>query len=336
MSLFTGVKPILFKYIFLSSVAVFSIVLLFQIETLASSRTLALSVTEVLSPTAEAKKLQSMSFNKPIDYLEWTAKIKMSFEDLLKNVGQKIDLFRYDQAYGDKVNPPYYFLNIPKISDYLLKIFYRDIIIGRAQAIYIPEDEAEQYVQRPTILMRNDSDHWTLIHEYTHHLFHEARQKTKTTLPPNFRNLFLDAAETLEDYYVRFKNYGYNFIDNHHKTELMNSLLVAADLMLQMQINFSLEEVTIENMIRNYYVQNVLEQKRMDLGQFANSTTYIGSSFEQAQNTLSHYEEICTNVGKKLDANSKELAQVKSLLKKITQLKKQIKEFKVIKLAPVM
>lgn len=269
--------------------------------------------------------LTTLEFDKKIDYQDWVQKINLSFKDLISNLQRQINLYRFSHPLdtSDSYSNSFEIKKIFPIPHGLLSYYKQDISIGRAQGIYIPAHEHELGANnRPIILLREDSDHWTLIHEYTHHLFHLARKQMNTELPKGYLMKFKDAAETLQEYHQKLKANYLKFESEEQEKMFLECLTIATDLMLKINMSVTLEEIVVEKMIRDFYKKNPKSANLPDQGNLQNSAKYTQSSLELVDMSLNSYKEIIKDY---LVANNKNESNIfRSHKIKVLDLSKQI------------
>lgn len=299
-------------------------ILVFNLSILANANTIA------------SQPYLTMDFNKPIDYQDWLEKIKLPFPELINKLQEQIILYRFSNAFSvdlkSDTRPELMKLQI--IPETLKNLYKQDLTIGKAQAIYIPKNEVDlESNKTPIILLRDDSDHWTLIHEYTHHLFNQARKNTNMELPANYILTFNDSAEALQEYYQKFQNNNNSFNSTTDESGFLDCLLIATDLMLKINISTSIEEIVIEKMIREFYKKNLNLPDAPDQENLNNSKKYTESSLKRVQTTVIIYKDIIKNYmsanrDKPSNLYKKSEIFILALEKQLDDLNQKIQNFK--------
>lgn len=282
--------------------------------------------------SARAQNLTNVGFGKFIDIQDWSSKMRMSFDQILASVQSEIAIYRFDLKYMEPVNSSIQLQSLPYLSKPLLKAYSQSLVMARSRAMYAAETELDNPIKKPLILLRQDSEHWTLIHEYTHHLFHQARKIKNQSLPENYRELYVALTEALIEEKTQFSKNGNSFKTTSEIDRVAKLIKNTTNLVLNLQINFTLEEIVIENMIRQYYLQNPLEQRKMNLALYANSLSYVDSKLNEVIDNLLYLKTTISLFVRGMQPYSVQEQVLKQSLLHVLNLEEQIKKYKIVKL----
>lgn len=252
--------------------------------------------------------------------------MNMSFEELVKSTQSQIQVYRYQRETDSYKDTPQFILNLPVAPKELYRNYFKDIVLGQAVGIYMGVEQLKHLVVRPTLLVREDAKHWTFIHEYTHHLFNEARKTLRQNLPEGYLTKYQDHTETLQESFQRLEKNNFHFKDQAHLEEYLICLKVALDIRIKMLLQFELEEIAVESMIRNFYAKQ--KNANFDEEYYENSDTYIQNNLKRTANSIDGFItfiEVVLPVLKKQDSDA---IFLKSYRKKLVDLKTEIRNFK--------
>lgn len=281
---------------------------------------------------AQAGQLVPVGFGKYLDYQDWETKIQMNFNQLATSVHKQVDLYRFDLKYESTPNKSEVFQAIPYITQSLAKAYDKTLVYNRSKATYIADTELDNPTHKSLILLRQDCSHWTLIHEYTHHLFHTARKMMGQSLPKNYRELYDAYFNYLEQAQQDFKFHSDKFQNSKQQSEVIAVVQKNTDLILSLQVNFFLEEVVIENMIRQYYVKYPEQFKKDELKDYENSLAYVESRLQKVLDTTDHLKSTIQLFHQAVTPSSTDEQNLSQSMNHILQLENQIRNFKVVQL----
>lgn len=149
--------------------------------------------------------------------------------------------------------------------------------------LYLPTDRIRrQGATRPAILVRPDTDHYTLIHEYAHFLFDRERERVGRTDSRLFTDIF-EAERRLDRLTAPSSD-----SSDAQISEYVEAWSRVARLTIELTETYGLEEMTIEALLTEAARANLLEQatafNRM------NSMGYIRGSAEKVEDDF--YQKI--------------------------------------------
>lgn len=172
-----------------------------------------------------------------------------------------------------------------KISSKFLKLFEEGVI-----GLYMTPTNSMYRVQSPTILLSESTDHWTVVHEFSHFLFDRARMMYDSTRESV---LVLKSEDAQEDFFEAkevFKMFD-GFRDEGHKEHLIRSFILYAKMQILFIKSCEYEETTIEKFIRTLY--EVKKPRGFDDSHFDRSTRYIKSTSSKGHEMLTFILEDC-------------------------------------------
>lgn len=272
---------------------------------------------------ALGRGFETTYFDKKIDLVDWVQKARLPLPELIRAVQKDLDLYRFQNPAGStSTEVDAAVLQLPIAPTAILNNYKRDITLSGAIGIYMPVEQLSHLISKPTLLIREDSKHWAVLHEYTHHLFHEARQHEGSLLPSGYLTTYSDHAETLQESYARFKAQGEQFKNQAHREELLLCLKIAADIRIKMLLQFELEEISIESLIRNLYDHN--RNENFEHEYYDNSSVYIQNSVDRALKSLDGFILMIDEVASQLDPNEKDLQDLQKLRLAMAELTTQL------------
>lgn len=233
--------------------------------------------------------------------------------DYLQNIG--LDLFRIP---APQEVPTIGFLPTPPAD--LLKVFGKHFEED-ALAIYLTERSYSNHVHKPTILLIESADSWTIAHEFMHHLFDRARFMEDPTMESKVVNNMSDAKEDFLESWSKYKMNN-RYLDANHRDQTIESFVHFIEVQLRLLLTFEMEEMAIEKFLRTMYIQN---QTDFDRNSFDRSTRYIGKNGTKALTILEVTLETCKDLRRTL--TSTEASQMQTLARacqKATDLKESV------------
>lgn len=208
----------------------------------------------------------------------------MKPRELIQTMQKRVDLFRFKKdGMGPKIMDGVQ--DIPEMSEGMYRQFKRDIMFGAA-GIYLSNHDVRFGVKRPTIILREDTTPWVLIHEYIHFLLDDARHARKEINLDQSLTLLQDNLDGFVENVARYKAAGNKFRDQQHEMETAGSLLTASQLRMQLMEIYELEEIAIESSLRSIYESQI--QHNLDPEDYENSTRYIASNKQSVQRGLTY------------------------------------------------
>lgn len=141
---------------------------------------------------------------------------------------------------------------------------------------------------RDALFIREDAGIWTLIHEYMHFLFNEDHRQKNMLSAPELKNAITDNTETYNEEVAHYKlNYRFeNIFREDSYTEALKNLCV---LNLQYLLNFSIEEIVIEEQLQHKYNKDLEKNIQfLEREEFSYSNKYVSKNLKSALNTTEY------------------------------------------------
>jgi hypothetical protein len=185
-----------------------------------------LIATLMISPFAKAdcRDCTTLDFGKKIELNLIAPMLKMTLEEkahYIQSFG--VELFKVDDPDGKPATIG--FLSpLPKgtFSANIIKKFSEGTL-----GIYMTNTNFIYGVKKPTILLIESADDWTLVHEFSHYLFDKARMLQDSTRESTLMNRSEDAQE---DYFDAMNSYKIMdmYRSEEHKKHTVDSFIVYA------------------------------------------------------------------------------------------------------------
>jgi hypothetical protein len=144
-------------------------------------------------------------------------------------------------------------------------------------------------LEKPEIRLAKGTDDWTLIHEYTHALIAASKKPHPLMLYTDYEKA---NADLLESWTAYTTTWHYASVEHREKV-LKNFLTVSRYKMEQLQ-QFELEEIAIENYLRQIYLKQ--KPAEFSIAAFDISTSYLKKSGTAALSALKSLSEGCVDV----------------------------------------
>lgn len=266
---------------------------------------------------AECRDCTTLDFGKKIELELITPMLKMTLEEksrYMQSFG--VELFKVPDSQGKPATLS--FLNpLPKgvFSANIINKFSEGVL-----GIYMTPTNFIYGVKKPTILLIESADDWTLVHEFSHYLFDKARMMQDSTRESALMNRSEDAQE---DYFDAMNSYRIldMYRSEEHKKHTVDSFVVYATTQMIFAETCEFEETTIEKMIRSLYVQH--KPHGFAEPHFERSTRYIRETSGMGQHNLNLLTSSCEDIYKTLAASDvelkKSLDQICSRVEKLKQ-----------------
>lgn len=173
---------------------------------------------------------------------------------------------------------------VPEMPESMYKQFKRDIMFGAA-GIYLSPHDIRFGVNKPTIILREDTTPWVLIHEYTHFLLDHARHANKEINLDESLTFLQDNLDGFNENWQSYRAAGNKFRDHRHESETGISLITASELRVRLMRVYELEEIAIESSLREIYESS--PRHNLDKEDYENSEKYIASNKDSVRRGLS-------------------------------------------------
>jgi hypothetical protein len=204
----------------------------------------------------------------------------------------------------------------PEVQTRLAKVFIRDKVMGK----FFSNREYSSKFLNPTILITDEEDKWTLLHEFMHYLFEKKRIELGLDDPnlievqSNVREDFLDLSSNLRSH----PELSQKMLD---QTVLGFAAFMNAEMRLAPLL--TLEEITIEKTISKLFSQG--EIKFLTVGQKQTADSYIEVNYKTISGQLDSYFAIRDQLQKylgttkspSLDDTSRQLTWFRKELEKL-------------------
>lgn len=212
---------------------------------------------------------------------------QMKPRELIRTMQERVDLLRFKK---DGMDPKLMegIQDIPEMPESMYRQFKQDILFGAA-GIYLSPHDIRFGVKRPTIILREDTTPWVLIHEYTHFLLDDARHARNEINLDESLTFLKDNLDGFVENFNSFKANGSKFRDHRHESETGVSLITASKLRMQLMNIYELEEIVIESSLRQIYESGT--HHNLDLEDYENSDKYIASNKDSVRRGLSYLHD---------------------------------------------
>lgn len=208
---------------------------------------------------------------------------------------------------------------------------FEDSVLG----IYMTPTNSMYRVSKPTILLVESADDWTLIHEFTHYMFDRARTQMNGAKEGVLVNNSADAQEDFFDAREKYRNLD-GYVSEEHKQHTIMSFINYANLQMTFAKTCEFEETTIEKLLRAAY------ETRKPVGflppHFERSTRYIRSTSAKGQQNLDFLLQDCEELPKTLTEKDvdlkKDLAKTCAKVQKLKQADLDVLQGLGIQLSP--
>lgn len=174
------------------------------------------------------------------------------------------------------------------------------------------------------IIVRTDSDRWTIVHEFMHHVFDSEARKVRSS--DDIREELIGLANVIEKYD------DYSSLTPTETRELLVKSARTYNLTKEFLIRFSAEEMSIENILGKKYDEGYF--KNVPYLMRVNGAYYISSNAKKISEIVS---EINDMILKKLkyrlgrDSETAFTSEIKDLTKEQTNILNFVKEVKIHK-----
>lgn len=250
---------------------------------------------------AECRDCTTVDFEKEIQLNLLTPMLDMNLKQKIAYIqSQGIDVFRVK----DTENLPVTVSFLPYATEDMIPKKFLKVFSEGAIGLYMTESNYAYGVKKPTILLIESTDDWTVIHEYAHYLFDRARMMTDNTRESLHLMHTEDAQEDFFEAKEIYRNLG-QYRDESHKNRTIQSFVLYAKMQVFFERSASLEETTIEKLLRRYYVTH--KPHGFGHNDIERSDRYVFSTSQKAQESLRLILEDCVDLAKTLNAQDQDL-----------------------------
>ena len=274
----------------------------------------------LLSPVAQAQcgDCTLLDFEKKAQVTQISPLLQgdmKSKTDYLQSLG--LDLFRIPSP-TEIATIPY----LPTPPTDLMKVFGKHFEED-ALAIYLTERSYGNHVLKPTILLIESADSWTIAHEFMHHLFDRARFMEDPTMESKVVNNMSEAKEDFMEAWAKYK-LNNKYFDTNHKNQTIETFVTFTDVQLRLLLTFEMEEIAIEKFLRSVYIHHKTD---FDKNSFDRSTRYIARTGAKALTILDVTLETCTDLRRTLKTeDTTQLKNLQTACKRAFQLKNSLQQ----------
>jgi hypothetical protein len=255
---------------------------------------------------SQQKMVVDNNFEKQID----TAKLEKILilndpKAIIRVIQNDVDLYKinYTSKNDHTTDVQKLIRELPK-STINMKSILSGLEIESVIGLFLPFEQLQNTNSRDALFIREDAGIWTLIHEYMHFLFNEFHRKNHALDAPKLQNIIKDSTET---YNEEFSKYRMNnkFQDNSRQNSYVEALLSLCRHNLQYILNFSIEEIVIEEQLQ-YKFQTDLKNNINFLETEENnySDKYISKNLKSALNTTEYILRLIEEARKILPTDS--------------------------------
>lgn len=250
---------------------------------------------------AECRDCTTVDFEKEIQLNLLTPMMDMNLRQKIAYIqSQGIDVFRVKDTENLPVTVPY----LPYATEEIIPKKFLKVFSEGAIGLYMTESNYAYGVKNPTILLIESTDDWTVIHEYAHYLFDRARMMTDNTRESLHLMHTEDAQEDFFEAKEIYRNLG-QYRDESHKNRTIQSFVLYAKMQVFFERSASLEETTIEKLLRRYYVTH--KPHGFSHNDIERSDRYVFNTSQKAQESLRLILEDCVDLAKTLNAQDQDL-----------------------------
>nr|BFD57904.1 hypothetical protein CKG001_00110 [Bdellovibrio sp. CKG001] len=260
---------------------------------------------------ADCRDCTTLDFEKQIQLNLLTPMLSMNLRQKIDYIqSQGIDVYRVKDTEDLPVTVPF----LPYATEDMIPKKFLKVFSEGAIGLYMTESNYAYGVEKPTILLIESTDDWTVIHEYAHYLFDRARMMTDNTRESLHLMHTEDAQEDFFEAKEIYRNMG-QYRDEDHKRRTIQSFVLFAKMQVFFERSASLEETTIEKLLRSYYVSH--GPHGFGHKDIERSDRYVFNTSQKAQQSLRLVLEDCVDLAKTL--NSQDQALLKELSDVCTQ-----------------
>lgn len=266
---------------------------------------------------ADCQDCTTVDFEKNIQLNLLTPMLHMSLKEKITYVQSfGIDVYAVKDPENLPITVPY----LPYATEHIIPAKFIKLFSEGAIGQYMTETNYSYAVKKPTILLIESVDDWTVIHEFAHYLFDRARLMEDDTRESMHLMHSEDAQEDFFDAKEAYRNFG-KYRDEEHKTRTIQSFVLYAKMQLFFERSANLEETTIEKLLRSYHVTH------KPLGFTGNDTErsdrYVYNTSLKAQEALRLILEDCEDLAKTLNNQDQALlTELKTVCHQAKELKK--------------
>lgn len=214
-----------------------------------------LLITSQLAYTAESK-LSSNDFNKPIDEQKIHAILETKdLSSALNIIHNNAQLYKINLPSDEATSKQNQIIQLlPIVPEKIISAFGLSTV-QKVLGLFLPVEEHSSIITNDVILYRTDAGLWTVVHEYFHFLFNQSRKKTNHQNNPDFKNILRDASEAYLETLASLRKNNYNFTDLNAENEFKTASMTLVRNTLDNILNFSVEEIVIEELLQRTYLQ---------------------------------------------------------------------------------
>ncbi|OQW51941.1 MAG: hypothetical protein A4S09_09755 [Proteobacteria bacterium SG_bin7] len=172
---------------------------------------------------------------------------------------------------------------------------------GVLLGLYLPKDHHKIPGNQPTIILRDDTDRWTVVHEFMHHLFEIYREKNGQAQAAMLTN-YIKTFEKMQKLAPEVNSDSFASYAREKQKKLLEDILAALTSFYDYKNFFitqgPLEEMAIETLIMSSYdMFNYLPRA------FKSSAAYIVQSSKEAEKSLNADIDAAESTLKKISSD---------------------------------
>lgn len=231
-------------------------------------------------------------FNLHIDQNKLEKVLNLNdYNAIIHNIQTDVDLYKIDfDATTNSTSQIQQLIRELPQSPLDMKSILTALDIKSVIGLFLPYEQLQ--IQNPTprdaLFIREDAGVWTLIHEYMHFLFNEDHRQQNMLTAPELKNAITDNTETYNEEVAHYR-LNKKFENESRQTSYMEALKNLCKLNLQYILNFSIEEIVIEEQLQHKF--NVDLEKNihfLESEEHSYSNKYISKNLKSALNTTEY------------------------------------------------
>ncbi len=169
-----------------------------------------------------------------------------------------------------------------------LKNILNSLDIQNVIGLFLPHEQLQNANSKDSLFIREDAGLWTIIHEYMHFLFNEHHRKNNVLDAPKLKDAITDNTETYNEEIAKYK-INSKFENDSRQNSYIESLLNLCKHNLQYVLNFSIEEIVIEEQLQYKFKLDLYTDRRtLEVDEYLYSDKYISKNLNYALNTTEY------------------------------------------------
>ncbi len=204
--------------------------------------------------------------NKPIDTGKMHSVLEIkTYSELIRVIQNEVAIYRIEYP-RTTMDPASTEINsviaaLAKTPNDIVNLIGHSVL-NTLYGVFLPFEEHARVLKKDVILFRDDATAWTIVHEYFHFLFNQSRRLLGIADHPHFKTLLSDSFETHAEMTAAFRHNNQSFATTAQQSEYILSLQTILKHKLPNILNFSFEEVLIEQHLQKYYQTQLQKQQQ--------------------------------------------------------------------------